>query len=146
MDNNGSRTTGLHACNSDTLTGLSSSPKMETNGDNDGTYTCTGDFGGYSDYGGFNSAPSQQGSESDYAIQCYEAMLPELVTGVAVSDFKNALPSYSLTNPQVLVVNDTGRFKITRIIDTMFPLGETDKERLGYEFPYWEIATQMTET
>jgi hypothetical protein len=73
-------------------------------------------------------------------------MLPELVTGVAVTDFKNALPSYSLTNPQVLVVNDTGRFKITRIFDTMFPLGETDKERLGYEFPYWEIATQMTET
>ena len=28
----------------------------------------------------------------------------------------------------------------------MFPIGETDKERLGYEFPYWEIATQMTET
>lgn len=111
-----------------------------------GDFSDTGDFGGYSDYGGFNSAPSQQGSESDYAIQCYEAMLPELVTGVAVSDFKNALPSYSLTNPQVLVVNDTGRFKITRIIDTMFPLGETDKERLGYEFPYWEIATQMTET
>lgn len=104
------------------------------------------DFGGFSDYSGLDSAPSQKGSENDYAIQCYEAMLPELVTGVAVADFKNALPSYSLTNPQVLVVNDTGRFKITRIIDTMFPLGETEKERLGYEFPYWEIATQMTET
>ena len=109
----------------------------------------SGDFGGYdgfSDYGGFDSPSSPQGTETDYAIQCYEAMLPELVTGVAVADFKNALPSYSLTNPQVLVVNDTGRFKITRIIDTMFPIGETDKERLGYEFPYWEIATQMTET
>ena len=109
----------------------------------------SGDVGGYGDsfnYGGLDNASSPQGSETDYAIQCYEAMLPELVTGVAVADFKNALPSYSLTNPQVLVVNDTGRFKITRIIDTMFPIGETDKERLGYEFPYWEIATQMTET
>ena len=109
----------------------------------------SGDMGGFddfSDYGGLDSGTTKQGSESDYAIQCYEAMLPELVTGVAVTDFKNALPSYSLTNPQVLVVNDTGRFKITRIIDTMFPIGETDKERLGYEFPYWEIATQMTET
>jgi hypothetical protein len=105
-----------------------------------------GGFDDFSDYGGLDSGTSKQGSESDYAIQCYEAMLPELVTGVAVTDFKNALPSYSLTNPQVLVVNDTGRFKITRIIDTMFPIGETDKERLGYEFPYWEIATQMTET
>ena len=82
---------------------------------------------------------------ADFAIQCYEAMLPELVRGVAVSDFKNALPSYSVTNPQVLVVNNTGRFGVTRVYDTIFPLGETDRERLGYEFPYWETAAQMTE-
>ena len=107
-------------------------------------YGSYGDYGGYDDIGG--GAPSTSDNDKDYAIQCYEAMLPELVKGVAVSDFKNALPSYSLTNPQVYVVNDTDRFKITRILDTMFPLGETDKERLGFEFPYWEIATQMTET
>ena len=81
----------------------------------------------------------------DYAIQCYEAMLPELVNGVAISDFKNALPNYSLSNPQYYVANNTGRFSVTRVFDTMFPLGETDRERLGYEFPYWEIAAQMTE-
>ena len=81
----------------------------------------------------------------DYAVQCYEAMLPELVKGVAVTDFKNAMPNYSLTNPQVLVVNNTGRFGVSRVFDTMFPLGETDRERLGYEFPYWETAAQMTE-
>ena len=101
--------------------------------------------GGYGNpEGGSSSSSSSTGK--DYAIQCYEAMLPELVTGVAVSDFKNAMPNYSLTNPQVLVVNDTGRFSILRVIDTMFPLGETDKERYGYEFPYWELATQMTES
>ena len=81
----------------------------------------------------------------DYGIQCYEAMLPELVKGVAVEDFKNALPSYSITNPQVYVVNNTGRFSVIRVFDTMFPLGETDRQRLGYEFPYWETAAQMTE-
>ena len=81
----------------------------------------------------------------DYGIQCYEAMLPELVKGVAVEDFKNALPSYSITNPQVYVVNNTGRFGIVRVFDTIFPLGETDRQRLGYEFPYWETAAQMTE-
>ena len=83
--------------------------------------------------------------ENDYAIQCYEALLPELVRGVAVTDFKNALPAYSFTNPQVYVVNNTGRFGITRVFDTFFPLGETDRERMGYEFPYWEKAAQMTE-
>ena len=113
-------------------------PEGSSGGDDFG-----GDFGG-SDFGGGSSRTSAGGK--DYAIQCYEAMLPELVNGVAVSDFKNAMPNYSITNPQILVVNDPGRFSIFRVVDTVFPLGETDKERLGYEFPYWEIATQMTES
>ena len=55
------------------------------------------------------------------------------------------MPNYSLTNPQLLVVNNTGRFGVFRVFDTIFPLGESAKERLGYEFPYWETAAQMTE-
>jgi hypothetical protein len=82
---------------------------------------------------------------ADYAIQCYEALLPELVKGVGVSDFKNALPSYSFTNPQLYVSDNTGRFGLIRILDTVFPLGETDRARMGYEFPYWEKAAQLTE-
>ena len=30
-------------------------------------------------------------------------------------------------------------------MDTVFPLGETDRARMGYEFPYWEKAAQLTE-
>ena len=90
------------------------------------------DFGGYKE-------------PADYAIQCYEAILPELVKGVGVSDFKNALPSYSFTNPQLYVSDNTGRFGVFRIIDRVFPLGETDRDRMGYEFPYWEKAAQITE-
>lgn len=82
---------------------------------------------------------------ADFAIQCYEAILPELVKGVGVTDFKNAMPNYSLSNPQLYVCNNTGRFGVTRVFDTVFPLGETDRERLGYEFPYWERAAQLTE-
>ena len=55
------------------------------------------------------------------------------------------MPNYSLSNPQLYVSNNTGRFGVTRVFDTVFPLGETDKERLGYEFPYWERAAQLTE-
>lgn len=103
------------------------------------------DYGDYGDYGDGSTGSSTGNGYIDYAVQCYEAMLPELVNGVAVSDFKNAMPNYSLTNPQVYIVNNTGRFGVVRVFDTAFPLGETDKERLGYEFPYWEIAAQMTE-
>lgn len=101
---------------------------------------------GNGDYGDYTTGYSNVGNGYvDYAIQCYEAMLPELVKGVGVTDFKNALPNYSLSNPQYYVANNTGRFTVTRVFDTMFPLGETDRERLGYEFPYWETAAQMTE-
>lgn len=98
-----------------------------------------------------DSAPAEgdavvaEGGSNDYAIQCYEAMLPELVDGVGVTDFKNALPSYSLNAPKLYVVNNTNRFSIIRVFDTVFPLGQTYSERTGYEFPYWEKAAQLTE-
>ena len=105
-----------------------------------------GEFGDYADNSDYSTTGSATGNGYiDYAVQCYEAMLPELVKGVAVSDFKNAMPNYSISNPQVYVVNNTGRFGVTRVFDTAFPLGETDRQRLGYEFPYWEVAAQMTE-
>ncbi len=105
-----------------------------------------GEFGDYADNSDYGTTGSATGNGYiDYAVQCYEAMLPELVKGVAVSDFKNAMPNYSISNPQVYVVNNTGRFGVTRVFDTAFPLGETDRQRLGYEFPYWEVAAQMTE-
>ena len=112
--------------------------------------SASGDSSDYADYGDYGENGAGTGSATgngyiDYAVQCYEAMLPELVKGVAVSDFKNAMPNYSISNPQVYVVNNTGRFGVTRVFDTAFPLGETDRQRLGYEFPYWEIAAQMTE-
>ena len=55
------------------------------------------------------------------------------------------MPSYSFSNPQLYVSNNTGRFGVLRILDTVFPLGETERQRMGYEFPYWEKAAQMTE-
>lgn len=101
----------------------------------------------YGDNAGDDDSDNQSVSAApaDYAIQCYEAVLPELVKGVGVTDFKNALPSYSLSNPQLYVSNNTGRFSVTRVFDTVFPLGESDRERMGYEFPYWEKAAQLTE-
>lgn len=101
------------------------------------------DLSGYS--GADNPVTSSISDSNDFAIQCYEALIPELVRGVGVSDFKNALPAYSIQDPEVYVVNKTGRYQITRVVDTMFPLGETDGERVGYEFPYWERAAQLTE-
>ena len=86
-------------------------------------------------------------SKSDaLAIQCYEAMMPELVKGVAITDMKNALPTYALTDPKIFVVSNTDRYTLTSVWDWMFPLGESQSKLTGYELPYWEMAAQMTIT
>lgn len=118
---------------------------MESLFSNESDSTGSGSTGGDDEYGDPGYSTGIRDGYVDYAVQCYEAMLPELVKGVAITDFKNAIPNYSVLNPQVYVVNNTGRFRVNRVFDTVFPLGESFKERLGYEFPYWETAAQMTE-
>ena len=92
-------------------------------------------------------AASSSTSTSDVlAIQCYEAMMPELVTGVAITDIKNALPNYALTDPKIFVVSNTDRYTLLSVWDWVFPLGETQSKLTGYELPYWERAAQITVT
>ena len=93
--------------------------------------------------------PSESGETSEdeksvVAIQCYEAILPELVKGVAKTDIKNALPSYSFNDPQICVVSNTGRFFITNVWDWVYPVGESSAKLTAYEFPYWEMAAQVS--
>ena len=93
------------------------------------------------------SGSTETSSSSDVlAIQCYEAMMPELVKGVAITDIKSALPTYALTDPKIFVVSNTDRYTLTRVWDWVFPLGETQSQLTGYELPYWERAAQLTIT
>lgn len=80
----------------------------------------------------------------EYAIQCYQVMLPEIVRGVAVNDLKTAIPNYNSTNPQLYVVSNTDRYGILNIWDDMTPLGETEGTVSNYEMPYWEKAAWLT--
>ena len=84
------------------------------------------------------------GESKTVAIQCYEAILPELVRGVANTDIKNALPEYSINDPQMYVVSNTDRFSVGQIWKWVFPIGENSYKLSGYEFPYWETAAQIT--
>ncbi|MCR4688939.1 MAG: ABC transporter permease [Saccharofermentans sp.] len=87
---------------------------------------------------------ADDGEAKVVAIQCYEAILPELVKGVANTDIKNALPEYSMTDPKIYTMSNTGRFFVTRVWDWVFPIGENTTKFSAFEFPYWEIAAQIT--
>jgi hypothetical protein len=98
------------------------------------------------------SAPSNASSGSstpssyECAITCYEAMLPELVKGVANTDIKNSIDGYSETDPQFYVISNTDRFNVYNVWTYMIPFGEMDEKVKDYEFPYWERASQLTIT
>ena len=92
------------------------------------------------------SGTSEASASDVLAIQCYEAMMPELVKGVAITDIKTALPTYALTDPKIFVVSNTDRYTLTSVWDWVFPLGESQSKLTGYELPYWEMAAQMTIT
>jgi hypothetical protein len=93
------------------------------------------------------AASAAPASTSDVlAIQCYEAMMPELVSGVAITDIKSALPTYALTDPKIFVLSNTDRYTLLSVWDWVFPLGETQSQLTGYELPYWERAAQITVT
>lgn len=89
----------------------------------------------------------QQDPETGYvrelAVQCYEAMLPEMVKKVSITDIKNAIPNYNSADPKMYVVSVTDRFSPFRVWDYMMPVGETQSALEGYEFPYWEKASQI---
>lgn len=79
-----------------------------------------------------------------FAVECYEAILPEQVKNVAVTDLKNALPNYSENNPQLYVVSNTGRFGFFKVWDYVMPIGQTSQIMAQYELPYWERTAQLT--
>jgi len=97
-----------------------------------------------------STVTSEEGRESstttrpDIAVLCYEAMLPEIVKGVAKTDMVTALPSYTASDPGFYVVSNTGRFNIYNVYKYMWPIGQTSSMLSGYELPYWEKAAALT--
>lgn len=71
------------------------------------------------------------------AVLCYEAMMPEIVKGEAITEFKNSLPSQ-----EFYVESITGRFNLGRVCGFMIPPGEMSTMLQGYDLPFWEISAQ----
>lgn len=99
-----------------------------------------GFFGGEGAGGGEGEEGIDASSAAKLAITCYEALIPEVVTGVARTDFIGALPSYTASDPQVYVVDNTSRFLVNNVYESVIPLGELDDRIEGYSLPYWERA------
>lgn len=95
--------------------------------------------------GYFNMGSFEEGQLIDpLAILCYEAMLPEIVSGVAKSDVLSSLPTYNASNPQFVVVSNTGRFNPINVYKENMPIGSSEQKYGSFMFPYWEKAARLS--
>lgn len=99
----------------------------------------------YNNLATVNMSGEEGGNTNEIAIMCYEAMLPEQVSGVAITDVKTALPNYSAEDPQMDVVSVTGRLNFIKVYQYIMPIG-SDHGLEGYDYPYWEQASTITVT
>ena len=93
-----------------------------------------------------NSDPQGDVDPSNLAVTCYEVVLPNKIDGIAMQNFKSAMESAGKVTKNFLFVDNTSRFSLLRLYNTVFPIGETAMNRQKYELPYWERSAQMAES
>lgn len=88
---------------------------------------------------------TNQTSLEEIAVMYYEVVLPDPIRNIAYNDLKNAIDSYSESTQNFLIINNTDRFRLSRLLRDYFPIGEQRIERNAFECPYWEISAQIAE-
>ena len=72
------------------------------------------------------------------AVMCYEAIIPEQVSGSARLDLCGALPGYNISSPAFRVVRVTGRYNVFNTFKA--------EPSSGYELPFWEEDAMQAES
>lgn len=90
--------------------------------------------------------PGAKTDSSTLAISCYELVLPNKIKGIALQNLGNAMESAGKVEKNFLIVDNTSRFSLLRLYDTVFPIGENALERQQYDLPFWELAAQKAES
>ncbi len=76
------------------------------------------------------------------AVLCYEALIPEPVSGASYYDLRNSVPGYDISSPSYYLVSITGRFSVSKIVDHMLPPGEMSVFTAKFDLPFWEVSAQ----
>jgi len=98
---------------------------------------------GIADSNAFSGAKTDS---STLAVSCYEVVLPNKIRGIALQNFGNAMESAGKVEKNFLIVDNTSRFSLLRLYDTVFPIGENALERQQYDLPFWELSAQKAES
>ncbi|MEI8198789.1 MAG: ABC transporter permease [Eubacteriales bacterium] len=83
---------------------------------------------------------------STLAVLCYEVVLPDKIDGIAMQNFRSSMETAGKVNKNFLFVDNTNRFSLLRLYDTVFPVGENTVIRQQYKLPFWELSAGMAES
>lgn len=108
----------------------------ESSGDTGGTSTSTSTNTAmiYMSYSALNAM-------AELPIDCYEIVLPDPVSGFAKKLMTEKFPIGGGA-----IVQNTGRFSVSRLISVMGAFGKRAMTTNGVIYPYWENAARMAES
>lgn len=78
--------------------------------------------------------------KEDVAIDCYEIVLPDPITGYARGILTESFPQETCD-----VVENSSRYSLGNLLDVIGSVGERSMRTNGVIYPYWENALRLTE-
>jgi len=79
-------------------------------------------------------------SEDETGITCYEIVMPDPITGFALSSLTDAV-----TDPNAHIVENSARFSLSKSFATIGSFGERSMRKDTMAYPYWENAARYAE-
>jgi len=79
-------------------------------------------------------------SDGDVRVICYMIVLPDPITGFALSTLTEAFPA-----DDAHIVENSARYSLSNTFNTIASFGERSMRTDGIIFPYWENAARYTE-
>jgi len=78
--------------------------------------------------------------EGNASISTYEIVMPDPITGFALSEFTDVL-----AYPSAIIIENSARFSLGKIFEILGSFGERSMQRDPIAFPYWENAARFAE-
>jgi len=85
-------------------------------------------------------------TQDDLAIMCYEAVLPDQISGIAENDLKSSVAAYNDSVKNFLIISNTGRFGLLRLADGVFPVGGNTAAQSKFTYPTSELSARIAES
>ena len=138
-----------------TITGVCSqidSPEAEaTYGEGPRAYIPFSELAQFSSSGGVMPDPWGGGggqinaSTDNIAVMYYSAVIPDPLSGLAMEQLGQSMEMVGKSTTNFLIIENSGRFSLSRIWDTVFPIGARNYASSEYRLPFYEHSARIAE-